>query len=538
MAHAVRTVTGPTDRVVVVGGGLAGLSAALHLLGAGREVTVLESDAAVGGRVGSYALGHGRRIDSGATVMTLPSVVSDALGAVGLTPGDTTPPLRFDRLSPAYHARFADGSALDVHSDSDAMVDEVTRFAGTDEARRYLALRTWLAKIFDAEFARFMDANFDSPLDLVSSRGALRDLTRLVTLGGFGSLGRGVARRLTDPRLRRVFTFQALYAGVAPERALAVYGAIAHMDTGLGVYFPRGGMHTIAEAMADAVVRAGGRVVTGTAVDALTVAQRRVVAVRSGADSYECDIVVLTPDEQVTDALLAPHGAAPRRRSRMAPSAVVLHGTVPSELAASWPVHRHHTIEFGSAWERTFREITGRRGRLMSDPSFLITRPALSDPALRIGDREPFSVLAPCPNLDTAPLAWRELGPAYAREILTTLADRGYRGIDVHFDVEHLDTPQTWLERGMAAGSPFAGAHVFRQTGPFRRRNLIAGLDNVVLAGSSTTPGVGVPTVVLSGRLAAERVVGPVSATRPQSRRRAVPGASRRGGEVAGAANN
>jgi phytoene desaturase len=94
------------------------------------------------------------------------------------------------------------------------------------------------------------------------------------------------------------------------------------------------------------------------------------------------------------------------------------------------------------------------------------------------------------------------------REIILTLQERGYTGLVEGFDIDHVDTPQTWLEKGMAAGSPFAAAHTFTQTGPFRRKNLARGFDNVVLAGSGTVPGVGVPTVLLSGRLAAERITG------------------------------
>ncbi|MEY3331556.1 MAG: hypothetical protein RL202_822, partial [Actinomycetota bacterium] len=39
-----RTVSGPTYKVIVVGAGLGGLSAALRLAGAGREVTILERE--------------------------------------------------------------------------------------------------------------------------------------------------------------------------------------------------------------------------------------------------------------------------------------------------------------------------------------------------------------------------------------------------------------------------------------------------------------------------------------------------------------
>ncbi|MGW8654650.1 FAD-dependent oxidoreductase, partial [Nocardia salmonicida] len=112
------------------------------------------------------------------------------------------------------------------------------------------------------------------------------------------------------------------------------------------------------------------------------------------------------------------------------------------------------------------------------------------------------------PNLTAAPLDWDRLGPAYLRELLGVLEQRGYTGITEHFRVDHLDTPATWAAQGMIAGTPFSIAHLFRQTGPFRPRNLPRGVDNVVLAGCGTTPGVGVPTTLLSGKLAAARITG------------------------------
>ena len=510
-----RTVRGTTDRVVVVGAGLSGLAAALYLRGSGRDVTVLERDERPGGRVGTYE-GPGYVIDNGATVLTMPELVRDALAAVGADFGTTTPPLRLHRLDPAYHARFADGSTLDVHSDPERMVAEVTRVCGPDEARRYLDLRRWLGRVFDAEFDTFIDANFDSPLDLFSTRKSATDLARLLAAGGFGRLGRQVARRVTDPRLQRIFTFQALYAGVAPAKALAVYGAIAHMDTSLGVSFPDGGMRTIAAAMADAFTAAGGHLHLGTDVVRVERSGARARAVHTAdGRTFPCDALVLTPDLPVVDDLL---GTRRPRRQRISPSAVVLHGTIPRATTDRWGAAHHHTIDFGAEWERTFAEIAARpgRGRLMSDPSLLITRPAVTDPELGItrdgAAHEPLSVLAPCPNLESAPLDWTVLTDAYRRELLQTLEQRGYHGITTDYVVDHVDTPLTWARRGMAAGSPFAPAHVFRQTGPFRRRNLASRDTNVVLAGSGTTPGVGVPTVLISGKLAAQRICGPTEA--------------------------
>ncbi|MDJ0393071.1 phytoene desaturase family protein [Rhodococcus sp. G-MC3] len=518
-----RSISGPTHSIVVVGAGLAGLAAALHLTGTGRSVTVLERESTVGGRVGVYPVSDtdGRPlydIDNGASVLTMPGLVESALNAVGENFTTTTPPVHLTALSPSYHTRYADGTAIDVYSDPDAMADEVARTCGPDEAVRYRELRRWLASIFDTEFDRYIDSNFDSPLDLVSSPAALHDTVALLKLGGFGRLGPRVDKFLKDERLRRVFTFQALYAGMAPSKALAVYGAIAHMDTSLGVFFPTGGMAAIAAAMSDALTRHGGTVVTDADVSDIRVRDGRATAViTADGRQYPCDAVVLTPDLPVVDALLDSAGTDKRGRGNgyavVSPSAVVFHGTVPTRITATWPARAHHTIDFGAEWAETFSRITARggRGSLMTDPSLLITRPSVTDAGLlveRNGEScEPVSVLAPCPNLRSAPLDWARLRDPYVAELRGQLEQRGYNGIS-SMTIDHIDTPQTWADRGMIEGSPFSSAHVFRQTGPFRRKNLVAGVSNVVLAGSGTTPGVGVPTVLVSGRLAAERIAG------------------------------
>ncbi|CAM5696312.1 zeta-carotene-forming phytoene desaturase [Streptomyces alboniger] len=490
-----RTVEGRTARVVVVGAGLSGLSAALHLLGAGREVTVVERAAHPGGRAGLLEQG-GYRFDTGPTVLTMPDLVAEAFAAVGEELGDH---LELLPLHPAYRARFADGSGLDVHTRGEEMEAEVARFAGAREAIGYRRLRAWLTRLHAVQMRRFIDANFDSPLDLMTP-----DLARLAALGGFGRLDARIGRFLSDERLRRVFSFQALYAGVPPARALAAYAVIAYMDTVAGVYFPRGGMHALPRAMAAAATGAGADIRYGHDVTRLERSGNRVTAVITDQGRIPCDTVVLTPDLPVAYRLL---GHRPRRPLplRHSPSAVVLH----AGTDRTWPGLGHHTISFGAAWKETFRELTGT-GRLMSDPSLLITRPTATDPALAPPGRHLHYVLAPCPNTDIGPgtADWHSLAPRYRDRLLLELEGRGLDGLAAAIEEECLVTPVHWAAQGHAAGTPFSAAHTFAQTGPFRPRNLVRGTVNAVLAGCGTTPGVGVPTVLISGKLAAARVTG------------------------------
>lgn len=499
-----RTVSGATDRVVVVGGGLSGLSAALHLTGAGRQVTVLDRAPRPGGSVSTETIG-GQAFDTGATVLTMPELLDEAFAAVGEKSADR---LALTRLDPAYRAHFADGSSLGLYTDPEAMEAELRAVAGPREVEGYRRLRRWLTELYAAEAEHFIGSNFDTPFDLVGpdSRPAL---ARLVALGGFGRLWPKVAGFLTDDRVRRLFSFQALYAGLEPRRALGAYGVIPFMDTVGGVSYPEGGMGAIAAAMTGAAQKAGATVRTGTRAAWLERVGDRVRAVRtSDGDRIACDAVVLATDLETAYRLL---GIRPRRLVRPAysPSAVVLHG----ETSRTWDALDHHTIFFGGAWHATFREIV-QEGRLMSDPSLLVTRPTATDPTLASGGSQLVSVLAPVPNLHTGPLDWPRIGPAYRDELLRTLQSRGLDGFTGEFRLHRMDTPQDWAAQGMAAGTPFSLAHTLAQTGPFRPGNLVRGAANAVLAGSGTRPGVGIPPVLISGRLAAERITGGATSER------------------------
>ncbi|MGZ4582807.1 MAG: phytoene desaturase family protein [Mycobacterium sp.] len=490
-----RTIDGPSDHVVVIGAGLAGLAAALHLAGRGRAVTVVERNPWPGGRAGRLDI-DGYRVDTGPTVLTMPEIIDEVFAAVGDSRAGR---LELLPVEPAYRAVFSDGSALDVHSDAERMAAAIEEFAGFGQAAGYRWLREWLTRLYRIEFDGFISANFDSPLSLLSPQ-----LARLTAIGGFRKWESMVRRHITDARLQRVFTFQSLYAGVAPRDALAAYAVIAYMDTISGVVFPRGGVRALPDALAAAAVDAGVRFRYDATVTGLERTGGRVSAVRTHhSGRIPCDAVVLTTELPQTYALL---GRRPRRvlPLRPSPSAVVVH----LGCRTITPATAHHTILFGDEWDKTFTDII-RDGQLMQDPSLLVTRPTASDPALAPAGRDLLYVLAPAPNLDRGTVDWAAVRGAYTETLIDDVTRRLLPGLRDEATVLDVVTPADWARQGMAAGSPFALAHTFGQTGPFRPGNMVRGIDNAVLAGSSTVPGVGVPTALISGRLAADRITGP-----------------------------
>lgn len=491
------TATSHPKRVVVIGAGLGGLSAACHLAGAGHDVTVLEAAGGPGGRAGSLERG-GYRFDTGPTVLTMPHLIDRCFEAAGVDGRDL---LTLRPVDPMYRACFADGTELRVRHGREAMTEEIRAVCGPKEAASFAGFCDWLTRLYDLEMPRFIERSFDSPLDLARP---LRPALELVRLGAFRKLARTVGRHFDDDRLRRIFSFQALYAGLAPYEALSIYGVITYMDTVNGVFVPVGGMHALPVALATAAEKAGASFRYGTRVERILLQHGSSGPVRGvrleGGEVVTADAVVANPDLPVAYRTLLPGLEAPRvaRRGTYSPSAVVWHVGTAGALPAGV---EHHNVHFGAAWDGAFRALLRDKVR-MPDPSLLISVPSLQEPSMAPPDRHALFVLEPVPNLDGR-VDWGT-ERARAREDLQRHLERF--GYPTDIEEEELVDPLDWEAQGMERGTPFALSHLFRQTGPFRPGNLDRRAPGLVFTGSGTQPGVGVPMVLVSGMLAAQRV--------------------------------
>ena len=304
-----------------------------------------------GGRAGVLRR-DGFTFDTGPTVLTMPDLIADAIRAATRDPsvnlGELLP---MRRLDPAYRACFADGSTINVRYGREAMREEIAQTCGSVDAAAFDEFVDWLRRLYLIEMPNFIDRNYDSPLGLLSSP---RAVAQLVRLGAFGRLGAAVRKRFADPRLQRLFSFQAMYAGLSPDSALALYAVITYMDTIEGVV-PRGGMHAVPTMMAQVAEKAGVTFRYGDAVETvLRSPTGRVAGVRttSGerimADAVVCTLDLPTAYQQLLDDLRPPRAA---RRGQYSPSAVVWHVGVRGQPA---PPIAHHNIHFAEDWSASF----------------------------------------------------------------------------------------------------------------------------------------------------------------------------------------
>ncbi len=478
--------------VAVVGAGFAGLSAACHLRNRGHAVTVIDAADGPGGWARSVQ--HGPfRFDGGPTVITMPDLLADTFAAVG---ADMANYCTLQRLDPFYTANFADGSRIRIRSTLADTRAELIDVAGPDAGPEFDGFIRWLDELNDLEFDTFINRDVRSVPAMASN---WRELAGLAKHGGFRTWQSTAAEFFSDERLRRLFSFQSMYAGVSPLDALGLFAVIAHMDSVQGVFVPVGGVGALAQGLCDAAAAAGVEFRFGERVRSITPYSDGPVLTVDDQTEIKCDVAVVTADLPVAKRELL--GLSPRwsaRRATPSPSCLVwhlaAHGDVPSHTS-------HHNIHFGRQWDAAFRQLFDE-GRPMEDPSRFVTVGSISDPTAAPEGAHALYVLEPVPNL-SADLDWETLTPELTERMLQWAAPAGYPVESAEL-VTTIDPP-AWRHRGGTAGTPFSLAHHFFQSGPFRPDHEDTRAPGVVFAGAGTRPGVGIPMVLISGRLAAQR---------------------------------
>lgn len=479
-------------RVGLIGAGLGGLSACAHLISLGFDVTIFETYSSPGGRARKIVK-DGFPLECGPTVFTMLDVANEPFLALDQSLESKVKMLSVD---PSYRAIYSDGTSILWPNQKEQIHSVISEFSSEAEAQRFDEYVKWLKKLVDIEYDTFIARNFTSPLNMLKNS---KQLLALLKMGAFSKMDKVVAKHLTDQRLIDLCSFQSLYAGVTPQEALGVYCVISYMDLIEGVYAPQGGMSAYPEALAACCINAGAKIHYDANVSSIKNKRGKYEVFSNGVgeifDAIVCnaDLPMAYPD---IFGIPAPKKA---REGKYSPSCLLYVAGTKSKLKAGTA---HHNIHFSSSTKEAFADLVDKQV-MMNDPSYLVSIPTVSDTTLCEKDSNIFYVLEPCPNLESKEdfVNNREF---HKHRMIDHLKDGGYEVDSI--ETEIMLDPLDWEDQKMFKGTPFSMSHTFSQSGPYRLKNYNKALPGVFFAGTATTPGVGIPMVIESGRLSALKV--------------------------------
>ncbi|GIW84447.1 MAG: phytoene desaturase family protein [Gemmataceae bacterium] len=498
-----------TGQVGVIGGGLGGLAAACTLAARGYRVILFEKSTWLGGKA-AVLQAQGFRFDMGPTILTLPGVLRRIFQEAGRSVEDY---LSLIRLDPQWRCFFADGSMLDLWENVDEMAGALERFAANRQAasgyRAFLQFAERLHRISERYYFWRPIGGMRDMLDLKfgGSPAILWDVLRMRM--GY-SVASTVRHYNQDPRVAQMFDHFTQYVGSNPEASPAVLCGIASMQVQEGVWYPRGGIRAVAEALIRLAQELGVELRTSTGVRRILVENRsrRVQGIETeSGEQVALSAVVSNADSVRThrELLASTAPEAVRRFERRRPYEPACSGVVLFlGLRQAYDHLQHHNFVFSRDPHEEFEAIY-KRGEPAPDPTCYLAAPARTDATVAPPGGEALYVLVHTPYLRPHH-DWKRMFPDYRRAILQKLKTTGQMpDIEERIVWESHLTPQDIHERyHVLQGAIYGLASHGLWGGAFKPSNRSPDIRGLYLAGGAAHPGPGMPMVLMSGWIAAD----------------------------------
>ncbi|WP_229110164.1 phytoene desaturase family protein [Halapricum desulfuricans] len=510
-----------SDRqVVVVGGGIGGLSAACYLADAGADVTVLEKNEQLGGRA-SRMERDGFVFDMGPSWYLMPDVFERFFEHFGREPEEF---YDLERLDPHYRIFFKDG-------ESDGVPDTPSRGASGSADHQVIDIspdRAENRELFESiepgageafeEYLATSETHYRTAMEkfVYEDRSRLRDwidpdVMRAAPIGLqlIGSMQGHVEDYFDDPKLQQIVQYTLVFLGGSPANTPALYNMMSHVDFNLGVYYPvpkdgdgPGGVGVVVDGIVELAEQLGVTFETDSEVGEITRRKDAFHVETVDGEVYRPDRVVVNADYRHAEQELMPEHERQYDESywadrTYAPSAYLMYLGVEGDVDEL----AHHTLVLPEDWNPHFEQIFDRPA-WPDDPAYYLCVPSKTDDAVAPEGHSNLFVLVPiAPGLrDTEALRER-----YREKILEDVATN--TGVDLRdrIVVEETFAVDDFVDRYNATdGTALGLAHTLRQTALLRPNNRSSAVDGLYFTGAFTTPGIGVPMTLISGQHAAQ----------------------------------
>jgi phytoene desaturase len=501
------------SKVIVIGSGFGGLSAAARLAIRGHQVQLFEKRDKLGGRAYVYEI-NGFKFDGGPTVITAPWLFDEIWELAGRNREDY---FKIVPLDPFYRIFDHTGQYLDYNADHDFTLSQIDKFNPADK-EGYTRFIATTKEIFETGMA-LIDKPFLHATDMVK---VIPDLVRLQS---YRSVYGYVSKYVKNDFLRRCFSFHPLLIGGNPLDAASLYVLIHYLEREWGIHYAMGGTGSIVQGFGRLLDELGVETHLNAEVAEILIDGKRTTGVRMADGAvHHADAVISNADVAWTYLNLIPKqyrktnsdGWVKRKKYSM--SLFVIYFGTKRKYAGEGKL-AHHNIILSERYKGLLREIFAEED-LPEDFSLYLHMPSMTDPSMAPEGGEAFYVLSPVPHLG-ANIDWRTQAKPYRDAIMQFLEDNYLPDLQANIVAEHYIDPLHFQnELNSYLGSAFSVQPTLLQSAWFRPHNRSEDFDNLYFVGAGTHPGAGLPGVLASGKIvdgliSGEPIRQPVSAAQP-----------------------
>ena len=484
-------------KIVVIGSGFGGLSAAIRLQSQGHNVTIVEKRNKLGGRAYVYEQ-DGFKFDGGPTIITAPWLIDELFEISGRKTADY---VKLVKIDPFYNIRWEDGTVFHYNDDRERLLAEIRKISNEDAAG-YERFAKDLGEIYRVGF-ELIDQPFTKIWDMV------KVIPDMMKLRSDRSVYKFASKYFKNEKLREAFSFHPLLIGGNPFTSSSIYSMIHELEQKFGVWFAMGGTGALVKGLSDLFIDIGGAVFTEAEVEQISIAKNgraNGVKIKSG-EFIEADSIVANSDVGTTYLNLIPSEFRKKYNDKKVKSLsysmslfVIYFGT-----NRKYDNIAHHEIILGNRYKGLLDEIFVDK-TLADDFSLYLHRPTATDPSLAPDGCDCLYVLSPVPNLG-GKIDWSTQAEPYKQKIYEYLEKHYMPDLRKHIISETQIDPRHFEETlNSYLGNAFGVEPTLIQSAYMRPHNLSEDIPNLYFVGAGTHPGAGLPGVMSSGKIVGDMI--------------------------------
>ena len=485
------------SKIVIIGSGFSGLSAAAYLSAAGHEVHVFEKNASIGGRARQLETGSGYLFDMGPSWYWMPDVFEKFFSDFGYSVSDF---YELKLLNPSFDVVFGEDDKMSVPENFDALCKlfesievgsaaQLKKFMDEAEYKYKTGIENLVYKpgLSIAEFA---------DLDLI--KGVFR-------LQVFSSFSKHVRKYFSHPKLIALMEFPVLFLGAMPQDTPALYSLMNYAGLKLGTWYPIGGFGKVIEAMMKVAEINGTTFHFNATVEKIDIENDLAENIIVNGEIIHCDAIIASADYNHVESKLLPkeyrnYNENYWQKKTFAPSCLIYFLGINKKLKS---LH-HHTLFFDEDIDQHSKEIY-KTPQWPTKPLFYVSCPSKSDDGVApVGHENLFLLLPIAPGLEDN----EETREKYFQVMISRLERQVNENILSHIDYNKSYCVNDFIvDYNSYKGNAYGLANTLMQTAILKPKIINKKVKNLFYTGQLTVPGPGVPPSIISGKIAAEQLL-------------------------------